>query len=537
MPGISTERIKAGIAQASATGTVGRGAIRDYGGDAASTKAVKDKLRGIEPPPNASAAPGGAQQNVYTGLMAAINQNEQDLVKRGTVEIANIYEVQFAPATLKSETVTLPGATDQLATPMQSNQTSKDRLPATNKVNKQARNWQVVKGTQIVQFIEQVLRNSSYVTKQQKSIQDQVTGNASPSSSTSNNNTTTWFKINTKSVPISDKIDNKRHDKAYRITYTISTYEINQAESQYFNQAQFHGAHKVYNYWFTGLNTQILRYEQKYKEAYINAINGVPVINVSNNPELAAQVQYGIGPVKNVPSPTSGQSDKGAANGALNPASTLADYLYSASDQSEVDITIVGDPAWIIQGEVVGLDATNFVFDGFYPDGTINADKGQPVFVINWNAPSDFNEGTSGPYSGDGLMNTSSAGMTGTNPTTTVTPSAGTKPQAAQASAAYIATSVKSTFSKGKFEQTIHGTLLKNLNAKEIATNSRVNSTASNNTKQNETSQPKADVRLSNQQKAGAQIGAVKNFLANPFGAFKTQDNKSSSNNGGWGEG
>jgi hypothetical protein len=517
MPGISTERIKAGIAQASAVGTVGRGAIRDYGGDAASTKAVKDKLRGIEPPPKASAAPGGTQQYTYTGLCAALNQFEQDRVKAGTVEIANVYEVQFAPDSLKAETVTLPGSTDQNATSMQSNNTAKSRVPDTNKMNNKSRNYPATAGTLIVQFIDQVIRSSSYITKQQTVIQDQLTSKETPSNSSSANNTTTWFKISTKAVPISNKIDKKRHGYAYRITYTVSTYQINQAESQYFPQAQFQGAHKVYDYWFTGLNSQVISFEQKYDKAYYNAIYGAPVIQIPGLQDLAAQVQYGLGPVVNSPSIASSQSDKGAVGAALNPASTLADYLYSAQDQNVATITIVGDPAWITQGEILGLDATNFEFKGFYSDGTINADRGQAVFVINWNAPSDYNQGTSGPYSGDGLMNMSSAGMTGTNPTSTVAPSAGTAPQAAQASAAYVALEVTSTFSKGKFEQKVIGNLLKNLNAKEIATNSRANSTAANKTKQNETSQPKADVRLTNQQKAGAQIAAVKNFFANPL--------------------
>jgi len=518
MPGISTERIKAGIAQASATGTVGRGAIRDYGGDAASTKAVKDKLRGIEPPPKASAAPGGTQQYTYTGLCAALNQWEQDKVKAGTVEIANVYEIQFAPDSLKAEIVTLPGSTDQNATSMQSNNTAKSMDPDTNKMNNKSRNYPATAGTTIVQFIEQVMRSSSYITKQQTVIQDQLTSKETPSNSSSANNTTTWFKITTKVVPVSDKIDKKRHDFAYRITYTISTYQINQAESQYFPQAQFQGAHKVYDYWFTGLNSQVISFEQKYDKAYFNAVNGGPVIQANLGLlDLAAQVQYGLGPVINSPSVASSQSDKGAIGAALNPASTLADYLYSAYDQSPATITIVGDPAWIMQGEVVGLDATNFEFKGFYSDGTINPDRGQAVFVINWNAPSDFNEGSSGPFSGDGLMNTSSAGMTGTNPTSTTTAPAGASPKAAQASAAYITMECTSTFSKGKFEQKIIGNLLKNLNAKEIATNSRASSTAANQTKQNETSQPKADVRLTNQQKAGAQIAAVKNFFANPL--------------------
>ena len=436
------------------------------------------------PAPKASAAPTGAQQYIYTGLCAALNKLEQDKVKKGTVEIANVYEVQFAPDTLKSELVTIPGATDQIATPMQSNQTAKDKSPDTNKMNTKARNIAVKAGTQVIQFIETVMRNSTYITKQQTRIQDQVTGNDKPSESTKTNNTTTWFKINTKAVPIGSKIDSKRNDFAYHITYTISTYQINQAESQYFPQAQFQGVHKVYDYWYTGQNTQVLNFEQNYKTAYFNSVSGVAPVNITIKPDLAAQVQYGVGPNKNVPSITSGQSDKGAQNGALNPASTLADYLYSQPDQASVSITIVGDPAWIQQGEVLGINAVNFNYQGFYPDGTVNTEAQQAVFVINWNAPADYNQGTSGPASGTGLMDISTSGATGTNPPSTTTPGVQTAPQAAQASAAYVAFEVKSTFSKGKFEQTLKGVLLKNLNAKQIADNTRLSSTAVNKTKE-----------------------------------------------------
>ena len=431
------------------------------------------------PPPKASAAPTGSQEYIYTGLCAAMNQYEQDLVKKGTVEIANFYEVQFAPKSLKDETVTIPGATDQIATPMQSNDTAKSRLPETNKVNKKARNIAVSRGTQIMQFIETTMRNSSYITKQQTAIQDQLTAKDIPSNSTSNNKTTTWFKISTKTTIIGDKIDNKRNDFAYHITYTITPYKINQAESQYFPQAQFQGVHKRYDYWFTGLNTQILHYEQNYTQVYNNAVSGnLPQAQTSQSPQLAAQVQLGIGPNKNVPASASAQSDKGATNGALNPASTLADFLYSNGDQSTIKLNIIGDPAWIQQGEVVGINATNFNFEGFYPDGTINTDAQQAVFAVNWNAPTDYNEGSSGPLSGTGLMDIN-AGIAANT--------------VAQSSAAYTTNKIKSTFSKGKFEQTLEGALLKNLNYKEIASLGRTPETATNIKK--DAAKPAADVR------------------------------------------
>ena len=455
------------------------------------------------PPPNASAAPTGSQQNIYTGICAAMNQYEQELVKSGSVEMANIYEVQFAPATLAAEIVTLPGSTDQLATAMQSNQTAKDKLPATNKVNKKSRNWPTWQGQQMVQFIEGVIRNSSYVTKQQKYIQDQLTGDNSPNTPTKTKDTV-WFKINTKTVPISDKIDNKRRSKVYRITYTISTYQINEVESQYFDQPSFKGVHKRYDYWFTGQNSQVINFEQKYDKAWKVAVSGQTPTQVGPAmTTLASQVQFGLGPVQYVPSPTSGQSDKGASAGALNPASTLADFLYSAFDQGTLTITIVGDPAWIFQGEVVGLDSTNFIYDGFYPDGTINADQGQAVFVMNWNAPTDYNNGSSGPYSGTGLMDISTSGNTGTDPATNKASSAEARPMAAQASAAYQAIQCISTFSKGKFTQQLQGKLIKNINQKQIDQVIRTP------TKQSEVAKPAADVRKPSAQFAETAGGAV----------------------------
>ena len=454
----------------------------EFGGADAITEATGTTSRGFTagvadaklPPPKASAAPTRAQEYIYTGLCAAMNQYEKDLVKKGTVEIANFYEVQFAPASLKSETVVVPGATDQLATPMQSNTAAKAGLPDTNKVNKKARNIAVSRGTQIMQFIETTMRNSSYITKQQTAIQDQLTGKDTPSNSTSKNKTTTWFKINTKTTIIGDKIDTKRNDFAYHITYTISIYKINQSESQYFPQAQFQGVHKRYDYWFTGLNTQVLNYEQNYTNAYNNAVIGVAPVQAQGDLKLAAQVQLGLGPNKNVPASASGQNDKGATGGALNPASTLADFLYSAADQASIKLTIVGDPALIQQGEVVGLNAANFNFEGFYPDGTVNTDAQQAVFAVNWNAPTDYNEGSSGPFSGSGLMDVNAGTAANT---------------VSQSSAAYTLNKIKSTFSKGKFEQTLEGTLLKNLNYKEIVALGRTPAS---------TTKPAADVRKPN---------------------------------------
>ena len=468
-------------------------------------------VRGRGAPPLATAAPTGNTKYTFIGLCDALNSYEQSLVKAGTVKYANQYEIQFAPASLAASSIVLPGPTDYKQTPNQQDRTAAAVVnPKTNSANMKGKNQAVTQGTQIIQFIEMTMRNSRYVTDQLTVAQDQLTGNALPSTSTTTNKTTTWFKITVNAVPIGDKIDELRNDYAYKITYTISTYALNEAQSQYFPAAQFRGVQKVYNYWFTGENTQVLSYEQNYNNQYINVLSSKTKTQGSQglNNALANSVGYGIGPNKNVPSPRSGQSDQQAQNGANNPASTLADYLYSFADQSEITLQIVGDPAWLVQGEVKGITASAFQFTGFYSDGTVNPDTQQVVFAVNWNAPADYNNGTSGPYSGTGLMDVNASSTQNNNNNLSSSPT--------QASAAYTATEVKSTFSKGKFTQEIKGNALKNLNPTQLAAVPGV-SRAPAATSILSANQPQAGTRTSLLQQveaAGSQIlGAISSAL------------------------
>jgi hypothetical protein len=444
-----------------------------------------------ESPQKATSAPTGTTKYTYTGLCDALNAYEQSLVKAGTVEYANQYAIEFAPASLASSGITLPGTSDKKMAPSQQNITAKAVIdPNTNTFNSKGKNIAVTQGTQIIQFIEMTMRNSRYITDQLKVTQDQVSGNSIPSTSTTTNKTTTWFKITVNAVPISPKIDKLRNDYAYKITYTISTYALNEAQSQYFPGAQFRGVQKVYYYWFTGQNTQILSYEQSYNNQYINVLSSKTKTQGKQSIDnaLSNSVGYGIGLPKNVPAPRSSQSDQQAENGANNPASTLADYLYSFADQSEITLQIVGDPAWLVQGEPKGITASAFQFGGFYSDGTVNPDVQQVVFAVNWNAPSDYNNGTSGPYSGTGLMEVNASNTQGNNNNLANSPT--------QASAAYTATQVRSTFSKGKFVQELKGNALKNLNPTQLA--SFTARPADGSTKQPSASQPQTSTRTPN---------------------------------------
>jgi hypothetical protein len=141
----------------------------------------------------------------------------------------------------------------------------------------------------------------------------------------------------------------------------------------------------------------------------------------------------------------SDQSDQGADGKTLEPAANLADYLYNPADFAMVSLKIVGDPAWLQQGECSStLNASNFSFAPFNSDGGINFDASEICFNIIWNQPEDYNFST-----GLTEVNNNQKNSNGTYQRN--------HPQQNQT---YRANRVTSTFSKGSFTQTLKGSLL-----------------------------------------------------------------------------
>ena len=188
-------------------------------------------------------------------------------------------------------------------------------------------------------------------------------------------------------LPLRDKFDRKRGDYAYEITYSINMYKVAKLESPWFPKGLFNGTHKKYEYLFTGQNTSVIKFDQDFNYQYYLTVNAEQQPqNITSDYRELYRKSY---------SPNSGQSSQGAAGDAREPGSNAADYLYSPSDQGVVNIEIIGDPAWIYQGELwsgVGGDAiTNPAYVNFYPDGTINHESQEALFELAWNQPADYN--------------------------------------------------------------------------------------------------------------------------------------------------
>ena len=384
-------------------------------------------------PPVATAAPS---KTIFTGLCTALNATQQALKEKGQIAVPDQYEIIFNPTGLiGAATIAKPGGVVQANTPMNQEATAAAKLdPAKSSVNATSYTVPVYAGTQIVQFIDEVIKSSSYITDQASIIIDKDTGKMRPNANTKNGQMA-WYKVNVAATPLG--YDNLRKQDAYKMTFLITPYAISEMQSEYFPQSNFRGVHKSYNYWFTGLNNSVLHFEQDYNYLFKQ------VFTASISPGTAAQSDSRDFYQKTW-AVASSESSKGAANAANEVGANAADWMYNARDLANIKLKIIGDPAWLQQGEITqGVTPANFSYQPFLTDGTINFDSQQTCFDVSWNAPTDYNFDT-------GLADVN---INNVNTTTTNLP---------QENFTYQFIECFSTFNKGRFEQEIVGKLIIN---------------------------------------------------------------------------
>lgn len=393
--------------------------------------ADSDPVTSTRPPPKATAA----AKTLVTGLLDALKRAQEEAVAAGTIEYADTYNIILDPL-LADARVVPPGSVDLKNVPMSANQTAQQQLDErTQAVDKNSRKFSILAGTTIVQFLDQVVRNTTYIYDQQTRYYDpktkQLRDNGTPA------NVTGWYRIGMQAVPQgSNRYDRKRNDYAYDITYRVEVYGINDARSDFFPSAKYRGTHKRYDYWFTGVNTQVLDFQQDFNYLYYIVQNG------KSQPRTRSTTNH-----REVPryffQPRSEQTDQMNDGAVGEPGAQLADYLYSPGDTSKVKLKILGDPAWIQQGDVRGgLPKLDQLYEAFLPDGTISYAGQQVLFEILWNKPVDYN--LSNGLMDPGTKNYGSDRMAG---------QAGDAVQ----SHVYLATRCTSTFTGGQFTQELEG--------------------------------------------------------------------------------
>lgn len=336
-------------------------------------------------PAKAPAATRSSQLQQFNGLATALNAWQQEQVKLGKQTLADQYVIEFAPPQLGATKMKRPGSVSDSNTAMQApTGTGKDLNPEANSRAVNTRSFSIAAGTSIVQAIDTIMKSSDYISAQALYYIDETTGETLPNTPNANGQVA-WYKITMRAELLGP--DPACNTNRFRFHYLITPYNISTLQSEYFNNSTFRGVHKDYNYWFTGQNTQILQYEQEINNAYTLVMSG----QNADFQKLGLTSDFREKYVKAAIT-RSGQSEQGAKSSANEIPANAEDFLYSSGDLVRVRVKIVGDPAWLFQGEATNtVTPQNFTFRPFLADGTINTEAGECLFTISWNRPVDYN--------------------------------------------------------------------------------------------------------------------------------------------------
>jgi hypothetical protein len=416
----------------------------------------QDRIRDLE---SSSQAPAKASElsirKTYTqGLCEALNQFQLELQQKEGYEIADQFEIILENVSgLKDAKISRPGKQDKGRATMPIATTAAEALlPGRTRYDNESKNWSVTRGTQIVQLIDLVMRNSSYITSQQNVVFDEVTGKPRSQTPVS---TVQWFKIRSRVSPLG--YDKKRRAIAYKTTYTVSRYQINTPLVPTFPNARYRGTHKLYNYWFTGQNSEVLDFDINVNYQYVTTFGSGQGNQLEPSNQLSSGRLYERFYFQNKPN----AEGTGGTGNTTSPAAQLSERLYSDGDVEKSVLTIIGDPDWLQQTEAF----YNLTVDlkPFMPDGSVNTDASEVLYEVRFNPVTDYNITT---------------GLAQVNANNTAYSQATGENNLASQSIVYAAQTVTSSFRNGRFTQRIAGTLRPLIDPVDIT---GVNRSASNN--------------------------------------------------------
>lgn len=373
------------------------------GASIADVRRVDNAIENNVAPANAAGAPIIGSTSAV-GLVQAMNSWQEELVKTGQREYADTYEIVFAPgaeAIQNAEVILLEPTSNQSATPMGSptSKTPDSALSEKQAVSYNGRNIFVTAGTQMLYAIDYIIRNSSYIADQ-ATVGTSEENNPYINQSKASTSPVKWYNISMEAIPDGTKYDRKVNAPVYKIRYVINAFVVQNFVSRFFPTIPYLGVHKSYPYWFTGENVAVLDYQATFNNMYQLVVSGSTPGNNTLNTLLKSTSASMRDQIKWYNAPRSNQSTSGAENRGNEIPAEAAEYLYDPGSLGEAKVRIIGDPAWIQQGSMLGSATMDTYDSAFLPDGTINFDGQQPMFEIAWQKPQDYDlaTGLSDPY-------------------------------------------------------------------------------------------------------------------------------------------
>ena len=273
-------------------------------------------------------------------------------------------------------------------------------------------------GTKIIQIIDMVMMNSQYILSQlqdpilkSKSIQDQQAAAQSPAALAQalNAKEVKWYKI----IPEVhlDKFDKSRNVWGKTVTYNIQAYTYYNNKHPDLPKSPPPPAVKIYNYLYTGQNTEVITFDIDYNVLYFTALqanrgNTTALVDTKDGEEGSASKTAGnltrtISPAKigfkggNAP----GSSGLGWARAEVQAAHNVKQSIYSSAggEQLQLKLQILGDPQFIKQDDIYygpsAIKNLNLRGEDFI-NGSLATDTGELYCICTFQTPVDIDETT-----------------------------------------------------------------------------------------------------------------------------------------------
>lgn len=282
-----------------------------------------------------------------------------------------------------------------------------------NDANRREINYKVIKseinaGTNLIDEINRVVRNSSFLLEQLKdpvSLKNKSPQEIAAEVEALKNSELRWWKI----VPRVEflEYDKKRRTYAKRITYFVKAYTVNSSMVPLTPSAPPVDVARVYNYIFTGQNVDVFDFKMDLNALFFIPItaNAYKLNSTSRAPDTRIDKTQVLPPAPSsdggIQLPPihagSGTEISSATEGAERTgkvaiAADLQDYLLNARGGHLVtlDLEILGDPAFIKQDDLFSGEST----DINNLNGSIPMDTKEVYIRVNFNTPVDYDDET-----------------------------------------------------------------------------------------------------------------------------------------------
>lgn len=376
------------------------------------------------------------------GLITKINNEQQRLYNAGSIGIKDTYKVVFLSdmeEQMKAAQIVSPADLDKYKWGGPNSKKTSDSNDATASKsipNNNVRNIVIQGTTPIIQAISQIISQSSFLEDALKVL---YTTNLEPNQGkkteneieNKNKTTVSWYNISAQIAKA--EWDEKRADFALEITYLIAPYDTPIIMSAYTNPgAKYYGPYKRYDYWYTGLNSEIISYEQTLDNAYYNV---ALVPSTSDGQGKGGPVDVALKANQRTNMPRLGRTDVG-----LEAHNSYLTSLYDPKGWAEAKINILGDPDYLIQ-DAEDINGVGQLYNKFYgTDGFTIKGSNQVFIEIDFKEAIDYEHNT-------GTLKINESILFFKYPKSISQLVKGIS---------YLLIKVESTFSNGKFTQVLH---------------------------------------------------------------------------------